>query len=53
MYSFKVIFDVTMFATTKTSRNSKAKNYVEKLEERLKFWNEDHIEEIIQETRTI
>ena len=37
----------------KPSQNSKEKDYVEKPEERLKFWNEGNIEEIIQEARTI
>ena len=37
----------------KPSRNSKAKDHVKKLQERLKVWKEGNIEEIIQEARTI
>ena len=37
----------------KPSPNSKAKDHVKKLEEKLKLWNEGNIEEVIQEARTI
>ena len=51
--ALKVFMTLPYFLLQKTSRNSKTKDHVKKLEERLKLLNEGNSEETIQEARSI